>query len=249
MPKSYKVTVSGRMVVSGDRVELARPGHQMSLPGTVPGPETKILVNHDGLRVEGFEGFNISHEYTKSMPGRSFETGDYFKAFIAIGEIKAYLMREQSVLLLSGKKADVLDFCRRTEDSPTVDLKTIEINMNGLQERLPEVRGVWFRFPKGLIRAKAFMGTQLQGTSEFCDAKADGQISTLSFYFEDYRDGCKHPIMITQDGTVVLQKSYGDINEEIDFVMHVKKELLDGMYEDVVPSKARPSINVETMSV
>ena len=248
MAKSYKITAATKFDVPSDGLQLFPPNHQFSLPITVPGPQTKIRPSFESLSTGDFAAYAITHEYKKATPGRSLETGATFNHFIAIGPIQGYFSRSASTALLTGKKADILDFCKRTENLGPIQIKTLEVDMNALQERLPNVRGVWFRIKKGLIRAKALIGEQLQETTEFCDAKADGHISTLSFFFEDVRDGCKHPIMLTQDGTVVLQKNYKTADEEIDFVMNVKKELLEGLYTEVLPTKAQTAISADVVS-
>jgi hypothetical protein len=162
-----------------------------------------------------------------------------FNKFIARSEIRAYQSDADQILLLCGKKADILDFCRRTEEFPQIRLNTMQIDMKALQEKLPEVRGVWFRFRAGYIRAKGFMGQQIQDTTEYREATNEGDISTLSFYFEDERSATIHPMQVTEDGAVVLQKNYKSIEDELDFVLHVKHALLDGIYTLVAPARQR----------
>jgi hypothetical protein len=216
----------------------------MTIPGTIPGPETTIRQAAVPINSDDFRSFEIQHEYTVNMWGRSFEDGRPFSSFIARGEIRAYHSSKRGVLLLSGKKADIIDFCKQSQTVTALKLETIQLDMKALQQKLPEIRGVWFRFKTGYIRAKAYMGEQIQDTAEYCDAKAEGDISTLSFYFEDARDNCKHPLMITEDGAVVLQKNYKSIEDEIDFVLHVKSELLDSLFTRVDPTKARTHVSM-----
>jgi hypothetical protein len=103
--------------------------------------------------------------------------------------------------------------------------------MKALLARLAEVKLVWFRFPAGMIRASALMGDHLEATTDFERAKAQGDISTLSFYVQD-SSGDQHPTMVTNDGTVVLQDLYKSISDEVELVLQVKRQLLDGTYQE-----------------
>ena len=152
------------------------------------------------------------------------------------------------LLLLSGKKSDILDFCRQSEAVDKIALRTMQIDMLSLQEKLPSVRGAWFRLKQGFIRAKGYMGDQIQDTAEFCEAKSEGEISTLSFYFLDSRDGCMHPIMITEDGAVVLQRTYKRVEEELDLLLQIKKELLDSIFSLVKPTRSKEHVHFPSVS-
>ena len=241
MPKSYKITLTEKFEpnVFNSELNLTR---QMHLPETVPGPETKLRRGNESLKVEGFESYLIDHEYTVNIEGRLYDDGAAFNKFIAKSQIKAYQSQERGILLLCGKKADILDFCRKTRTMSRFKLSIIQIDMNLLQEKLPEIKGVWFRSKAGFIRARGYMGNQIQDTPEFRAAKDEGQISTLSFYFEDPRSRRLHPILITEDGAVVLQASYEDASEEIDFVLYVKEQLLKGLYKVIGVGAAREAV-------
>jgi|ERR1700733_192435 len=241
MPKSYKITLTDTFepTIFNHEMNLTR---QMHLPSLVPGPETKLRRSLDKIEIADFEGYLIDHEYTVNMQGRLYEDGAPFSKFIARSQIKAYRSQEKEVLLLCGKKADILDFCRQTRTMPHIKISVIQIDMDALQEKLPEVRGVWFRSRAGFIRARGYMGNQIQDTPEFLTAKNEGQISTLSFYFEDARSGKPHPILITEDGAVVLQGVYESIDQEIDFILYVKSQLLDGIYKVIDIKSAKEPI-------
>lgn len=244
MAKSYKLVITEKFdSTSFDKQPLSLT-KQMHIAGTVPGPQTLIRPSVIAANVDDFRAYTIDHEYPVRMEGRLFdEGGPSFNKFIAQSKIMGYESRTKQLLLLNGKKADILDFCKRTSDIEQIDIKLIQIDMAKLQEKLPQVNGVWFRCRKGYIRAKAFMGSQIQDTQEFKAAKAEGDISTLSFYFEDPRDSVLHPIMITEDGAIVLQGRYKDIDEEIGFVLQVKYALLDGIFESVPIGKSKKSVS------
>lgn len=246
MPKSYKITIVEELSVGAFEEKDLLLTKQSSLPGLNPGPQTKIRRAQSPVTFGDFTSLEIEHEYPMFVSGRTFEDGRPFNKIIAKGDIRGYHSQERGLLLLQGKKSDILDFCRQTGSLQFMPLRTIEIDMKGLQEKLPEIRGVWFRFKSGFIRAKGYMGQSIQDTADYCDAKAEGDISTLSFYFEDDRDGCRHPVMITEDGTVVLQRNYTSREEEIDFVLHVKQTLLDGLFQVLEdPAKAKTHIAPE----
>jgi hypothetical protein len=196
MPKSYKITLTYTFEPATFNYEINLT-RQMHLPSLVPGPETKLGRSLDKIGIADFESYLIDHEYTVNMQGRLYEDGAPFSKFIAKSQIKAYQSQEMQVLLLCGKKADILDFCRQTRIMPQIKISVIQIDMDALQEKLPEVRGVWLRSRAGFIRARGYMGNQIQDTPEFLTAKNEGQISTLSLYFEDARSGKPHPILIT----------------------------------------------------
>lgn len=228
--KSYKITLADTIPPNAVRsipISLTRQG---TIPGIPPGPQTTIRMSMSPINLFDFQSLDIEHEYPFFVSGRTFDTGEPFNKIIAKGDIKAFHSQERGIFLLQGKKSDILDFCKQAQARKAIELRTIRIDMTALQEKLPEIRGVWFRFKSGYIHAKAYMGIQIQDTSEYCDAKIEGDISTLSFYFEDARDGCRHPIMITEDGTVVLQRNYLKLEDEVDFVLHVKNALLDGIF-------------------
>lgn len=239
MAKSYKITAVERFESSQFADRPLTFGKQLQIEGTAPGPETRIHKSPQKISFGDFRPFDIEHEYDVYMYGRLYDDDKTFNKFIARSEIRSYYSASKSLLLLCGKKADILDFCRKTEEIPSIRLKTLQIDMKALQERLPEVRGVWFRFRTGLIKAKGFMGQQIQDTREYQDANTDGDISTLSFYFSDARNGLIHPIQITEDGAVVLQKNYRSIEDELEFILQVRAALLDGIYSLVEPGRQR----------
>ena len=245
MAKSYKITFTETFQAAAFTSKPLSFGRQLQLEGTNPGPQTRIHKAPEKISFQDFLPYNIEHEYDVHMFGRLYDANTAFTKFIARSEIHAYHSGELKTLLLCGKKADILDFCRKTEELAEISLQTIQIDMKALQEKLPEVRGVWFRFRAGLIRAKGYMGQQIQDTREYQDAATEGDISTLSFYFSDARDSIIHPIQITEDGAVVLQKNYRSIDEELDFVVHVRKTLLDGIYSLVRPTKQRRGAGLE----
>ena len=203
---------------------------QQGIPGVPQGPQTSIFRSHEELRFQDFQAFIIEHEYEVHTPGRFMDMS--FSAFIAKGAIHAYFSSQQQLLLLAGKKADILDFCKRTPDMPDVKITVLQVDMKALQERLAEIRLAWFHFRSGRVTASALMGVHLEETDAFHQAKSVGDISSLSFYLED-RNGTEHPLMLTDDGAVVLQRPYEKVSEELDIVLYARDTLLSGICTQV----------------
>jgi len=215
---------------------MLRP--QFSLLHVPEAPQTKIFKARDAIKLEDFKSYLIEHEHEVSTYGRVNEVS--FARFIRKGFIHAYQSESRSLILLSGKKVDILDFCKTTATLPQIKIATLQIDMKALLAKLAEVKLVWFRFPAGMIRASALMGDHLESTTDFKRAKAQGDISTLSFYVQD-AEKTVHPILVTNDGTIVLQDLYHSIANEVELVLHVKRLLLDGTYreEEIKPARKK----------
>lgn len=238
MPKSYKICPVRHFQDSDFQKVPYKLRPQFTLPRIAETPQTKIFKARDSISLEDFKSYLIEHEQEVSMYGRVNEVS--FARFIRMGFIQGYYSSTSSLLLLSGKKVDVLDFCKTTATLPEVKLATLRIDMKELLAKLAEVKLVWFRFPGGMIRASALMGDHLESTADFERAKAKGDISTLSFYVQDAAERV-HPILVTDDGTVVLQDLYHSIANEVELVLRVKKLLLDGTYreEEIRPARKK----------
>jgi hypothetical protein len=227
VPKSYKICLVRQFDDSNFERAPFNVKPQYSLPNIPDTPQTKIFKARDAIEFEDFKSYLIEHEHEVSMYGRVNDVN--FAKFIRKGFIHAYSSASRRLILLSGKKADVLDFCKSTAGLHTVKLATLRIDMKALLAKLAEVKLVWFRFPAGMIRASALMGDHLEATSDFARARSQGEISTLSFYVQDPEE-LLHPVLVTDDGTVVLQDIYPSIAREVELVLNVKKQLLDGTH-------------------
>jgi len=228
MNKSFKICHCDVFDKTKFEKEKLTLNSQRNLKGVPASPDTTIYKSHLGTAYEDFETYRIEHEHNVNVSGRVNNV--QFQQFIRKGEILGLQSEARRLLLLTGKKDDILSFCRYTASTELVQLSTIEVDMSQLQEKLPTVNLVWFKFPTGMIKASALMGEHIEQTPEFEQAKNfGGEISTLSFHIED-KKGVKHPIMVTHDGAVVLQSALIDISQEIELVLEVKQELLDGLY-------------------
>ncbi len=127
--------------------------------------------------------------------------------------------------MLSGKKRDVLAFCKDAQDKKHIVLNTIQIDTSKLIAKLPSVRGVWFKTDRGLITSTAFFGKHIEDADEFKKYENSSNITSLSFYFDHL--GSYSPIMITDDGAVVLQGAFQKIEHELELVVAIKKALID----------------------
>jgi hypothetical protein len=229
VPKSFKICPVKHFDDSGFKKQPFSLRPQYSLAEVPEAPQTKIYKARDAIQLGDFKSYLIEHEHEVSMYGRVNQVS--FARFIRKGFIHAYHSPSQSLALLTGKKDDILDFCKVTASIPEIKIATIAIDMKALLAKLAEVKLVWFRFPAGMIHASALMGSHLEQTADFEKAKAEGDISTLSFYVQD-KDKKVHPIMVTDDGAVVLQDLYQSVADEVELVLHVKKILLDGIHRE-----------------
>lgn len=236
MPKSYKLCPTTAFNLSRFSSHPYNLRQQLVIKGVPPPPETLIRVLSDAISVEDFYSFMVEHERTVTQRGRLND--EKFTEYIRTGEILAYYSSQRSLLLLSGKKDDILDFCRNASCTPEMAFTTIEIDMKALLAKLKDVRLAWFRYDDSIIHASALSGQHIETTKPFKEASSVGDISTLSFYVED-SGGIAHPVLVTSDGAVVLQASYQERSTEIELVLYVKKILLDGIFSEVPLRKRR----------
>lgn len=229
MPKSYKICLLKDIDANKFGEKPYFFGAQLHLEGIERPPSTSIYLARDTVRIEDFTKYTIEHEVEEHTFGRVF--GKSFNVYIRKGYIDGFVSRTLSIVLLSGKKRDILDFCRLDRNIKEFRFNTVKIDMKKLLQLLPNVKGVWFSFETGQINASALMGRHVETTSDFEHYKEVGNISTLSFHFE--KDGNLHPIMVTEDGTVVTQANYQERADEISLVLDVKNKLLDQLIEEV----------------
>ncbi len=241
MPKSYKICPVRKFETKAFSERSTCLDQQLPLNDDKHAAVTKIRASAALPGFEDFRDYVIEHDRVVKMPGRYGEM--YFPEFTYTGVISAYFGEKRSVLLLNGKKADVLSFCATTTKVAEVQIDTLEIDMNALQESLPSVNLVWFKFAKGMIRASALMGANVEKTDAFAQSKSEGEISTLSFYFEDL-SGKPHPVMIVEDGTVVLQSQYPDVAEEISLVTSIHDKLIAPVATHVSPRDSGKKFSV-----
>jgi hypothetical protein len=227
MPKSYKITYVDKFAGENFTVEPFCLDQQKSIDGVPPPPQTQIYKARDEVTVEDFRKFIIVHEMEENAIGRI--NSQSFSRYIRQEKIGAFQSQNNNMLLLSGKKRFVIDFTRKTKELPDLKIRLANVNMAQLLAKLPSVRGVWFNFPKGLISASALMGNNLETTTDFEKFKTTGEISTLSFVYDF--GGIGHPIMITTDGTVVLQSNYDEVSNEIILVLEIERKLLNDIIE------------------
>lgn len=241
MPKSYKVCPVRTFQKSAFSEQPTCLNQQPPLGDMAEVAVTKIRASSGNPGFEDFAQYLIEHDRVVRMPGRFGRI--YFPEFTYTGQISAYYGQAREVLLLSGKKADVLDFCATSGRVAEVQIDTLDIDMNALQAALPSVNLVWFKFRAGMIRASALMGANVEKTDAFVQSKSEGEISTLSFYFED-SFGEKHPVMVVNDGTVVLQAQYSSISVELGLITRIYDSLLFPVCGRVSPKSTRKTFSI-----
>jgi hypothetical protein len=242
MPKSFKVCSIRRFDANAFEEKRVCLDQQQTFEGMTDEVAT-TTIRSSGTR-PGFEDFRqyiIEHDRVVKMPGRY---GDVrFPEFTYTGTIAGFYSEKRALMLLSGKKADVLSLTATTTRVTEFQIDTLHVDMNALQDLLPSVNLVWFKFKRGMIRASALMGANVEKTDAFAQSKSEGEISTLSFYFEDL-SGDKHPMMITEDGAVVLQSQYVDVATELNLITMAHDKLLSS-----ISQKVSPKANTKTFSV
>jgi len=230
MPKSYKAC----LVTKFSRAEFANKplflNAQQNLDKVDRPPSTSIWRSRDKITFKDFESYEIEHEREEEVFCRIGSTSH--TKIIRKGFIKAYYSENLGLLFLCGKKADILDFCKKTKDFPFITIQTLSIDMKKLLAKLAAVNLVWFRFPKGEIHASALMGSHVESTPEFQRYEQAGDISTLSFFFQ-VADNSLDNVMVTKDGAIVLYRAYQEISDEVEIVLSVKQELLDDICTSV----------------
>jgi hypothetical protein len=241
MPKSFKICPVRNFNVQAFSEYRTTLDQQSSFVGMDEVPATTIRSSTSRPGFEDFTHYIIEHDRVVKMPGRYGALR--FPEFTYTGTIAGFFSQGRSLLLLSGKKADVLSLCVATTKVAEFQIDTLRIDMNALQAALPSVNLVWFKFKQGMIRASALMGANVEKTNEFMQSKSEGEISTLSFYFEDLA-GEKHPLMVVEDGTVVLQAQYPDTATELALVILVHERLLTSVASRVPPKSGSRTFSV-----
>lgn len=242
MPKAYKITLADNF--QSDTFQLAPflLDRQQPLQGMPQLPETKIFRARESVSIEDFQRYIIEHEMEEKAWGR-YSTS-VFQSYIRKENINAFHSQSNGVLLLSGRKRFVLDFCRKTKEMNEITIKLLNIDMGQLLAQLPHIKGVWFRFANGLIRASALMGANIEATPDFKKYSSEGDISTLSFFYD--HNGISHPVMVVNDGTVVLYSNYAQVSDEIDLVMSAKNNLFHDIMQPVAVWEEKNNITVQT---
>jgi hypothetical protein len=241
MPKSFKVCPVRNFNVKAFSQTRTTLDEQPPFTGMDEVPTTTIRSSASNPGFEDFRQYVIEHDRVVKMPGRYGPVR--FPEFTYTGMISGYFSQKRSLLLLSGKKADVLSLCVTTTKVAEFQIDTLHIDMNALQAALPSVNLVWFKFKAGMIRASALMGANVEKTDAFVQSKSEGEISTLSFYFEDL-SGEKHPLMVVEDGTVVVQAQYPDVATELALVNLVYEKLLLSVSHRVSPKSGGKTFSV-----
>ncbi len=242
MPKSFKICPVRHFNGAAFQTERSLLNQQPPFPGMKDEvATTSIRSSMVNPGFEDFQQYVIEHDRIVKMAGRYGNIK--FPEFTYTGTIAGFHSQQRSLLLLSGKKNDVLSFCGESTRVAELQIDTLDIDMNALQALLPSVNLVWFKFRKGMIRASALMGANVERTEAFVQSKSEGEISTLSFYFEDL-SGDKHPMMIVEDGTVVLQSQYQEVSTELSLVILAYERLLKSISQAVTPKSTYKTYSI-----
>jgi hypothetical protein len=187
---------------------------QLPIDGIDPPPLTTLFKARESSDRFPFEHFFIEHEKTEHAPGRTGSVS--FQQYIHRYPIHAYHHRTNNLLLLCGKKRAVNDLIR--QGGLTLKVQSIFLDLNEVQEGLESVHMVWFRFFEGQFSSTSFHGENIKAVVEQQDLFRRGRISNMSFTLR--YGGKAHPLMLSHDGTMVLQTTYEDIEEELSVLNH-----------------------------
>src|SRR5438270_4102075 len=127
MPKSYKVCPIRNFESSTFSEKPVSLDQQTGFPGMSEVASTRIRVASGSPGVDDFRPYSIEHDRIVKMPGRYGTT--YFPEFTYTGMINAYHSAQRTLLLLNGKKADVLSFCVSTDQVKELQIETLEVDM------------------------------------------------------------------------------------------------------------------------
>jgi len=235
MPKSFRIGWVQTFVKKGDS---HRFDPQLTLNGIPSGAETSVHSVGKNILTSDFQPFVIDHQFTMERWAR-FD-GHWVPNFITRGEIEAYHSPSRKLLLLSGQRDVVDDFCRTYGDSDRVKFTTVQVDMNALLRKLPEVNLAWFRFPAGKVKASALMGHKIEGTRQFKEATATADISTLSFDYE-IDTARNHGVTVTARGSIILSGKYQDSSAELAVVLDVYEQLVQQFCAET-PMKKRNAV-------
>lgn len=226
MSRSYKLCPVEFFDDSAFQNQAHNFGKQLPLAGVPQTAHTTISKLYSSTGIEDFTSYAIEHEREVSQRGRFND--QTFTRYIQTSEIAAFYSDNRKLLVLSGRKNDILDFCSRRRNSDHMRFTTIKIDMNGLLTKLSQVRLVWFRHEADAsIHASALMGQHIEKTAAFKDAQNGAAISTLSFFIDD-PSGTQHCVLVTNDGAIVPQGNY-ERPLELELVLFTKSLLLDSL--------------------
>ena len=215
--KTYKICASKNF---SDNIYTTKPlmlNQQLPIEGVDPPPITTLFRERQADAKLPFDQYFIEHEKIEHAPGRASNVS--FQHYIHRYAVYAYQHRSSPLLLLSGKKKAISDLIR--QNGLTLKIQSLFLDLNKVQKALDNVHMVWFRFYEGQFSSTSFHGQNVKHIVEQQDLFRKGRISTLSFTLK--HEGRSHALMLSHDGTVVLQARYESIEDELK-VLHTLHE-------------------------
>jgi len=232
--KTYKVTRSENF---SHNIFSSKPIHlnkQTTIEGIEPPPLTTIFKERPLCEECPFDQYFVEHEKIENAPGR---TGNLnFHNYIHRYAIYAYHLPKSKLLLLQGKKKAVLDLMRHADLS--LNIKPLFIDLNPFQNVIEKIQMVWFRFYDGQFSSTSFHGENIKSVIEQQDLFRKGRISTMAFTLTF--EGRAHPMMLSHDGTIVLQAKYEETTEELQLLHHFYNRYLEPFLANENPMKQSP---------
>ncbi len=223
MSRSYKICPVDFFTDTAFADQALHFSKQLPLRGVPQEPHTTITKAMGSIGIEDFRTYAIEHEREVTQRGRFND--QTFNRYIQMSEIACFYSEARSLLILSGRKHDILDFCSRRRDSESMRFTTVKIDMNRLLEQLTQVRLVWFRHDADAsIQASALMAAHRED-KRISGCPKRGCDFNPSFFIVD-SVGPEHCVLVTSDGAIVPQGNY-EPSLELELVLWTKDSLLD----------------------
>jgi hypothetical protein len=130
--------------------------------------------------------------------------------------------------LLVRTKADIAkDFIERLRKGvDDFDALDRQVNFQELRPYLTYISGAWFADMRTANLSSAGMfGSHVDRSGEFTRAARHGTLRSLTIFYK-HREAQYH-VMITSSGTIVVYDSFDSLEEELDLVLDIKRQLLD----------------------
>jgi len=232
--KTYKICHAEDFSDSLYTSKQIKLNKQLPMEGVEPPPLTTLFKERSANADFPFDQFFIEHERIEDAPGR---TGSFnFQNYIHRYPIYAFHMPESKLLFLQGKKKALNDLIRNEEIC--LNMRPLFIDLNNFQDTIENIQMVWFKFYDGQFSSTSFHGKNIKSVIEQQDLFRRGRISTISFTIK--YAGKSHLMMLSTDGTIVLQCTYDDIQEELQLLHHFYNKHLAPFIAEENPMRMQP---------
>lgn len=181
----------------------------------------------------GVERLEAVHDFLRKLkyPGRA--RNHQFQEYVSEYRFPVFVVRQENeadpVMVVRTKAEVAKDLMERLRQVPDFHAIERRVDFAALRPSLTFIKGAWFANMRSANLAAAGMfGDHVDRSDEFMRAERLGTLSSLSVF---YRCGDRqYHTMITSSGGIVLYDSFDSEEEELDVVLQIKRELLDGCW-------------------